>query len=271
MKKIISLIAVVAIIFSFSVTAFAATASVVLENGELTVLEGTQDVSMDVTVTLSEDTAVTIVALDLVLPEGVTMKSYDDSNVKAICESVEILAEGSYITFMEPTVEVGMNFVDKKLTIPFVFTVDTTSEKDYEITFGENTMVVDLTGEPINEAPGAATITVKAADPVTPDPVEGTLAACANTWAPTNDDYAGTYLNVAVATATCPATATEAGFKFAKTEAGPTETAAKFVVPFDAEAANGEGNVEYTAIMYGVPYDEAFTTVYALPYYIPAN
>lgn len=124
----------------------------------------------------------------------------------------------------------------------------------------------------IRTAIAPLSITIKDAAPADTT-VYGDATACAKVWEAKKDAesaYTHTFQNVAVATATCPATATAAGFKFAKDSETASETAEKWAVDFDATIVNGDGAVEYTTVMFGVNYSEV-ETVYAIPYYVPAN
>lgn len=271
MKRIISLVAVVAMLFAFCVTASAATATMVVAPIELEVAEGTKDTVMNVVFNMDEETYLYGVQLEFVLPEGVTLKAVDWTELSSICpttsnDDVKDLAAGK-ASFFEGGAEGTTTAVDT-LTIPCTLTVDTTVEKVYDITFTGSTGILDVdTFDYINADQATSTITVKKAGPVVED-VYGDAIACAKTWTTKKDAesaYTHEFQNVAVATASCIADAKDAGFKFAKDSTTPSETAAKWSV-LDADAIAGAGSLEYTAVMYGVKYNEV-TTIYAVPYY----
>lgn len=171
MKKIISLFAAVAMFATMSITSFAASATIEMSSKTVPVAEGTQDVTLDVTFTLSEETAVSIVALPFELPAGVTFGSYDTAAFAAFCDELYDDSADTTITIMDDDMEA---MVSGSFSIPVTFTVDTSVAAVYNIALAAgDTMIADADGEPINDAdnPPTATITVAAPAPST-TPVE---------------------------------------------------------------------------------------------------
>lgn len=174
MKKIISLIAAVAMFATMSITSFAATATVALNSETVSVADGTQDVTLDVTVTLSEETVIGIVTLPFELPDGVTMTAYDASAFAAFCDDMadDSDTEVAIISLMDDDdmeATVSGSFV-----IPVTFTVDTSAATVYDIALvAGDTIIGDVDMEPINDAdnPPTATITVAAPAPSKTDVV----------------------------------------------------------------------------------------------------
>lgn len=169
MKKIISLIAIIAILFSISVTAFAA-ATVGINDITVDVAEGTTDVTMNVSFSVDEPTVVSAMAFTLVLPEGVTLKSYDSTQFEAFCDKIFDDSSDNTITLMDDDMECT---VSGSFAVPVVLAVDTTNATEYSITINEDSYLADADGEPINDVSNqpVATITVKEAK----KPVENTI------------------------------------------------------------------------------------------------
>lgn len=173
MKKIISLLAAMAMLATMSITSFAATATMAIDNKTLDVADGTQEVVLNVSFELSEATSLYGVVLDFALPAGVTLTEVDTTNFDAICSDgtdfVKDYAQGKASMF-EAMVE-GTSAVDS-LVIPCTFTVDTSSATVYTIEFEGETGISDIDSfENMNDSVPTATITVGAPAPSKTDVV----------------------------------------------------------------------------------------------------
>lgn len=259
MKKIISIIAVLAIMFTFSVTAFAATATMTVAPVEVDVATGTQDVNVDVVFTMDEATTLYGVALNYSLPTGVTVKSVDWSNLKAVdstksWDEVQDTSKGWY-SCLEAQAE-GTGNATASLTIPCVLTVDTSSATVYDVSFSAGTGICDVeTYEPINATCPTFTITVKAAGPTYSD---NDYVNAKITPVTDNITVGGQeYKNVAVFDGSFDLATVKAGLEEGESvkEVGVMFNDAK--VASSTISVAGDGSVTYKVLFYGITADQA--------------
>lgn len=258
MKKIISVIAVVAILFTFSVAVSAATCTMTMDSGELFVQDGTQTIVLNVKFTLDEAVDSPGYSLGFDLPEGVALTAVDNSEYLALLtaaglqgEDMTDLAVGNaqyYEKTYENTVSVS------SLTIPCTFTVDTSEATTYTIKFktdGTESGLCDADYAMINTSNPTATITVKAAGPSFEDNDYSNAKIVPNT----NDIEVGgkKYTNVAVF---------DGSFSLASVELDEGESIKEAGVMFNGAkkatiSVAGDGSVTYKVLFVGITPTEA--------------
>lgn len=180
MKKIISLIMVVAALCSFSTVSFAANeAPFSLTPADTTVAlgDGTSDIDVTFAVTIDEEVTLSMFAAQLVYDSAnVTVKSMDTTALEAVMalSAGATAKDTGLITFMNDDATTVYTVPAGTYNIPMVLTVNNTAEATYTITFDENTMIVaDDWATPVNDCATypTATITVAEAAPSKTDVV----------------------------------------------------------------------------------------------------
>lgn len=251
MKKIISTLIAVIMIVSMSLTAFASEypATVTLDGATVNVQDGTQDVTLSLTFTLAEKVEQSMLGICFILPDGVTLTSYDDTQYGAFLADGKTvgnendLASGLITLFDND----GENFEVGSFTIPVTFTVDTSVATEYEIALdADNTMLCDPDSNSLNnpEALPTATITVKKAV----EYEEKTFSEKAAV--DTNDITIGedVYTNVAIFDAAIELPELKTGETFVKTGVKFGNLTKEFDVI---------GDVTYKILCYGITADQA--------------
>lgn len=177
MKKIVSLLLAVAVVLCLGVTSFASNAapfSFKEDVKTVSVGEGTEEVTL--VLNIDFDTTVSNASMAALMMEydtaKLTLTSVDSSALPIPYSAGGSDLPTGLVTFANdanPSAEYEIA-AGTTIEIPLTFAVDKTVEADYPITFNsENTMIIDIEGNVINdlETYPTATISVKAAGPST--------------------------------------------------------------------------------------------------------
>lgn len=274
MKKIISLVCVIAMLFAFAVTVNAAGTSFTLELEEQTATSATYVLYLDTDV----DLAAFGIAYDM--SDAIANKGIADEDITVTAELANVTAKyvpkqdlisikradtsGSTVTGQQKVVTIVINTTNMTDAFDFV-QASGSAAKNFAVTEATADGAVNITA---NVAFPTATVEMfKAAFEAETVKGEAIEASATEVVLPKSEGSlnTNTYKNVAVFNATLGADVKygEAGFIWV---ANGTETANAYKV--DASVIAGGGTFEYGVVMAGIPSD---VTITAIPYYVTAE
>lgn len=273
MKKIISLVCVIAMLFAFAVTVNAAGTSFTLELEEQTATSATYVLYLDTDV----DLAAFGIAYDM--SDAIANKGIADADITVTANLANVTAKyvakqdlisikradtsGSTVTGQQKVVTIVINTTNMTDAFDFV-EASGSAAKNFAVTEATADGAVNITADVT-----FPTATVKMYKPAfTAETVKGAVVEGTDDIVLEKDPataYDNTYLGTAVFEATLGADVKygEAGFIFVKDD---VETANKFTV--DASVIAGGGTFEYAVAMYAIPDG---VDIDAIPYYVTAE